>query len=237
MPKTTFLTVFGGSPEEYDFVLGTLEKQLAFGRVILLDTSIEGARRFRTPPGVDWHHCGLFGTGSARFRFATALNVAIGLAEENEPEVLVQCDSDEYFESDLVHALEWAAQGTVIDVKTLHHIGPGQAINFPDEWHRRIWPARRGIRYKPNPRHANPEYHPIVDVPLGIPIERETRTFQHHLHYAVGRKKTDRHTAETTIPGWPDQGEKVTVPPWPPLIAFWEDGGARPSAAFEELRP
>lgn len=235
MPKTTFLTVFGGSKEEYEFVLGTLEKHLVHGNVIALDTSIDSQRRFKVPEGVSWHHCPLFGRGAAAFRFATALNVAIGLAEEGAPDVLVQCDSDEYFEPDLAYAIDWASRGTVIDVKTLHHLGPGHALDFPDEWHRRVWPARCGIRFKPNPRHANPEFHPMVDVPMGIPIERETKCYQHHLHYAVGRKKTDLHTAETTIPGWPDRGLKVEVPPWPPFIARWEAGGPKPSEAFEEI--
>lgn len=233
--KTTFLTICGGG-EDYEVFLGCLEKHLIHGSVIVIDTCpIEARRRFELPEQVSWYHCPLFGRGADKFRFATALNVAIGLAEEHSPDVLVQLDTDEYFESDLVIALEHAAAGTVIDVKTLHHTTPEEGLDFPGEWHRRIWPARRGIRFKPNLRHSNPEFHPIVDVPMGIPIERETAIYHHHLHYAVGRKAEDLHTAQTTIEGWPDAAAKIPIRPWPPLIARWHSGGFLPSASFREI--
>jgi hypothetical protein len=235
--KTAMLTVCGGG-EDYQFLLGCLEKHLVHGRLIVLDTCPEESKmRFDLPKEVSWYHCPLFGRGAMKFRFATALNVAIGLAEEDSPDILVQVDSDEYFEPDLAIALERAAAGTVIDVKTLHHKAQGEGLDFADEWHRRIWPACRGVRFRPNPRHENPEFHPIVDVPMGIPIERETATYQHHLHYAVGEKAGDLHTAQTTIPGWPDAARKVQVPPWPPLIARWQAGGLKPSSSFTQTYP
>lgn len=233
--KTVFLSVIGGG-HDYDLFLGCLEKHLPHGDVIVVDTCPKAERRqWELPSGVHWFHCDLFGRGAKAFRFATALNVAIGLAEERGAELLIQADADEYYESDLSNALTRAAQGTVVDVKTIHHIAPGVGLDFPGEWHRRIFPAGRGIRFRPNPRHENPEFHPIVDVPLGMSIERETLTPGHHLHYAVGEKKHDLHTAQTTIPGWPDAGQKVTVPPWPKLIEWWSEGGPRPSESFKAI--
>jgi hypothetical protein len=235
--RATLLTVCGGG-EDYELLLGCLERHLAHGSLVVVDTSPEDVRRrFDLPAEVSWFHCPLFGRGAEGFRFATALNVGIGLAEELAPDVLVQVDADEYFEADLSAAIARASAGTVLDVKTLHHTAEGEALDFSDEWHRRIWPARRGIRFRLNPRHQNPEFHPAMDVPMGIPIERETGTLHHHLHYAVGSKASDLHTARTTIPGWPDAGRRVRVPPWPALVARWQRGGPPPSSSFRQVFP
>lgn len=240
--KVLTICVCGGSPEEYDFLLGCLDRHLSYGRLLVLDTMVAPfARRFRLPSSVRWLHRPIYGSGWAEFRFADALNDALDLAAEESPDVVVHADADEYFDHRVVYAIE-AALGAVVEVKTLHHLGPTEAVDFETEWHRRLWPWRAGVRFADNPDwiasehyNGNPQYHPRMLVPEGVPTVRELRTPHHHVHYCLGEKAAEQASAAATIPGWPDKGAKVALEGcWPAPLQLWKEKGARPSAALAE---
>lgn len=231
-----------GGGEDYQFLLGCMDRHLSYSRVLVLDTSPAlMARRFRLPSSVRWVHKPDYGQGWHEFRFADALNDAVSMAEDDGPDILVHQDSDEYFDHTVAHALA-LGRGSVVEIKTLHHTGPDQAVDFETEWHRKIWPARRGVRFSGNAEwiaspayNGNPQYHPKMEIPEGLGIIRQPLSFIHHLHYCLGEKAKDHSTALGSIPGWPDKGS--TVRPegcWPLGLLAWKETGQLPAAHLEE---
>lgn len=241
--RAVTVVVCGGG-EDYSFLLGCLDRHLSYGPVVVLDTTPPPAsRRFRLPSSVRWIHRPDYGRGWAEFRFADALNDVIALAEEATPEIIVQEDCDEYFDHTVAHAL-LLAKDSIVEMKTLHHMDPLEAVDFETEWHRRMWPARRGIRFGGNPEwlaspayNGNPQYHPLMLNPEGLSIVRQPLTFHHHLHYCVGEKAKDHSTALGSIPGWPDKGLRIRLEGcWPASILAWKETGILPGSQILDAR-
>lgn len=225
---------------DYDFLLGCLDRNLAFAPMLVLDTTPPAlARKFALPSSVTWIHKPDYGHGWKEFRFRDALNDAIAMAEKEEPDVICHIDADEYFGAGIWRALE-LAERYVVEVKTLHHLNPREALDFPGEWHRRLWPAGMGVKitrnvmWEESPHYnQNPQYHPAHEIPPGMEVVREPRAPHHHLHYALGEKANDFESAKNSIQGWPDAGVRVPIgDPWPIPILLWKEKGILPSRAF-----
>jgi len=236
-----FFTVCGGG-DDYDFLLGAIERHAEMGRHLVLDTTPEDrAVKFqRLPDTVVWMHEPLYGAGWKDIRLRTAVERAMRLGRLMSPDILVYLDSDEFYINEAPRDLFPYAMDAMVEVNYTHWRKDGHAYIFgPSEWHRRLWPAGSDVTIAQNtawvqhPQYnGNPEHHPVPSPPANLPIIRVQGNFRHHLHYALGSKADDDETARTTIAGWPDGGARVPAVPWPAKLALWRDQGIRPSEFF-----
>jgi glycosyltransferase involved in cell wall biosynthesis len=243
-PTVAFMTVCGGG-EDYEFLLGAILHHAALGHAhVVLDTTPPArARRFHSlPPSVRWVHNPVYGHGIAAFRYVRALNDAIELAEATEADVICYLDADEYMDREGLRLAARLAQANMVEVFTLHHVSPHEALMVEGEWHRRLWPARRGVRviengaWRAHPDYnGNPEWHAFAQPPEGMGVIRADGAYHHHLHYAVGDKPRTHPWAESRRVMGGDPGADVTVPvswPWPEPLLRWFRHGERPSEKF-----
>lgn len=236
--KTCFFTVCGGG-DDYEFLLGAVEHHAKMGAHLVLDTTPldRGARSFRNlPDSVLWVYEPEFGHGWGNFRFASALKRAVSLAELMfKPDVLVQLDSDDFYTLDSEPIFEYGLDA-VIELQYVHWLRDGNPYIFGEsEWHRRIWPARRGITIEKDPETARtgaPCTHPVLSIPDGIRTRRAEGLHRHHLHFAISDKAADDRIAKSSITGWPHGGIIVEPRPWPEKLHLWKTEGLRPSTWF-----
>lgn len=240
--KTCFFTVCGGG-EDYEFLLGAIEHHAKMGQHLVLDTTPfnRGARSFRNlPDSVLWIHEPVFGSGWKEFRFVGAIQRAITLAEMTfKPDVIVQLDSDDFFTADSPSVFDLGLE-RVVELQYVHWRSDGNPYLFGEsEWHRRIWPAKRGITVErdhlsPTLRgyNGNPCIHPRLSIPDGIRTVRVDGLYRHHLHFAIGKKIQEEEIAKTSITGWPHGGVIVEPRPWPEKLALWKTEGLPPSVWF-----
>jgi hypothetical protein len=232
--QACFVTVCGGG-EEYEYLLGSIDHHARLGRHLVLDTTpADRARTFRYLPGsVTWVHEPDFGAGWDTFKFVKALNRAAELAEALNPDVLIQLDCDDFFTCDLDSLLP-VAKDFVVELQYVHWMPDGKPYIFGEsEWHRRVWPANRGVRFRRNfGVSKNPEVHPELEIPSGMGVVRSDILCRHHAHFAVGEKAADSRIAQQSITGWPHG--KMPVPPaaWPDRLMEWRETGKKPSEAF-----
>jgi len=231
-----------GGQEDYEFLLGAIEHHAELGTHLVFDTTpVERARSFRKlPDSVFWVYDPSFGSGWKTFRFVAALQKAIALAEKLfKPEVLVQLDSDDFFSLGAGPALE-AGKEAVVELQYVHWMPDGNPYLFGEsEWHRRIWPAGRGVAVDQDPAwptmrtyNGNPDTHPLLKVPAFLKTIRMDLLCRHHLHFALGEKAKDDEIAKMSITGWPHGGQKVEPEAWPQKLALWKTEGTLPSSWF-----
>lgn len=241
-PKVCFFTVCGGG-QDYEFLLGAIEHHAKLGNHLVLDTTPAwGVREFRNlPRSVCWIHAPNYGAGWKNFRYVSALRDAVNFAENifKDADVLVQLDSDDFFSPDAEEAFatSWVGK-SVVELQYVHWLRDGYPYIFGEsEWHRRIWPARRGVRYEPDPSWSqtmgSEETHPKLWIPDGMRVWRIEDLCRHHLHFAIGSKAKDDEIARSSVTGWPNGGTKVYPSPWPAPLQLWRDRGELPSRRFE----
>jgi hypothetical protein len=237
-PNVAFFTVCGGG-DDYDFLLGGIEHHAQIGSHLVLDTTPPPkAKTFRNLPStVRWVYEPIYGHGWEEFRYKSALERAIQLANEFDPDVMVYLDSDEFFVLDdgvIDLALVYALQ-----VKTITWKADGKAYDCGDsEWHTRVWPGRAEVRVCINTAwlnhpayNGNPEHHPVVDT--DAPLVRVEEHIHHHLHYAVGDKANELRNAIDTIPKFFEGAVEVPSVAWPAPLWRWKNEGVRPSSLYE----
>jgi hypothetical protein len=242
LPTVAFFTVCGGG-EEYEFLLGSIEHHATMGRHFVLDTTpAPHARQFvNLPPTVTWIHEPLYGQGWGDFRCRSALARAAGLADQCGAQVVVCLDCDEFYSANAHRRVFARAVDAMIEVFTVHYQRDGTAREYgATEWHRRAWPAKRGVAILPNPywiAHAdfdgNPERHPLITTPSDLDVIRVRGRFHHHLHYAIGGKAERFGTAASVIADWSTGGRAIAPAPWPDKLCAWRDHGTLPSKSFE----
>ena len=223
---------------DYDYLLGSIWHHARMGRHLVLDTSPKAPTLRNLPPTVRWIHEPLYGEGWKTFRFRTALERALNLALEMNPEVLVSLDSDDFYAPDSPDRLFPLARGAMLETPYIHWCKDGVPRMFgASEWHPRIWPAWAAVRileneaWKAHPQYnGNPEHHAIVSAPADLPTLRVPGLYRNHVHYLVGQK--DDEVARQTIDGWPDKGHAVPGVALPLPIELWFKRGTRPSLAF-----
>lgn len=243
-PSVAFMTVCGGGTD-YEFLLGAVlhHARLAHAHVVLDTTPPARARRFHgLPPSVVWAHSPVYGHGVDQFRYVAALNDAILMAEDTGADVICYLDADEYMGREGLRIAAGPAAEAVVEVFTLHHLSPERALVVEGEWHRRLWPARRGVRviengaWRGHPDYnGNPEWHCFAQPPSSMGVVRALGAGHHHLHYAVGEKARTHPWAESrkVMGGCPEQDRTVAVAePWPEPLLHWYRDGRRPSEMF-----
>lgn len=239
IPKVCFFTVTHS--EDYDFLLGSIERHAEMGRHLVLDTSPpDKAIKFnRLPESVHWVHEPIFGSGWKEFKLRSAVERAMNLARELDSEVLVYLDSDDFYTIDAPDRLFPVAQDVMVSVNYTHWRKDGLPYIFGDsEWHPRLWPrsaevviAENGAWREHPAYNGNPEHHPVVLPPKDLPVLRVQGNFRQHLHYALSTKAEELETACSTIVGWPN-GSRVPTVPWPAKLTLWKNKGIRPSEFF-----
>src|SRR5579871_808658 len=212
MPKACFFTVTHS--EDYDFLLGSIERHAEMGRHLVLDTStVEKAVKFsRLPDTVEWVNDPSFGTGWKEFRLRSAVERALRLARGTDAEVLVYLDSDEFYTPDAPSLLFPHATDAMVAINYTHWKKDGLPYIFGEsEWHPRLWPRSADVVIATNTAwiahpayNGNPEHHAVVQAPAELPVLRVQGNFRHHLHYCLGPKAEEEETARTTIAGWPN---------------------------------
>jgi hypothetical protein len=236
-----FFTVCGGG-EDYDFLLGSIDHHARMGSHLVLDTTPEDrVRKFKNlPRSVKWIHAPNYGAGWDTFRFVEALQAAVALAMDIfNPAALVQLDSDDFYAVEAEPLLVLGAS-VVVEMQYVHWMKDGEPYIFGEsEWHRRIWPAGRGVTVERDPGWAqsrvydgNLDTHPRVVVPDWVPVMRFDGLFRHHVHFALGEKADDHRIAKTSISGWPHAGRIVDRRPWPDKLGLWKERGILPSSFF-----
>jgi hypothetical protein len=239
--KVAFFTVCGGG-EDYDFLLGSIDHHARMGSHLVLDTAIHPrSKSFKNlPRSVKWIHAPNYGEGWDKFRFVDALRDAQALTMDIfNPAVLVQLDSDDFYAVE-AEPLFVLGASVVVEMQYVHWMKDGEPYIFGEsEWHRRIWPAGRGITVERDPGWAqsrvydgNPDTHPRVMVPDWVPVMRFDGLFRHHVHFALGSKANDHRIAKTSISGWPHAGRLVDRRPWPDKLWLWKERGILPSSFF-----
>lgn len=239
--RPCFVTVCGGG-EDYDFLLGAIQHHADLGDHLVLDTTPpERVQYFKDlPRSVRWIHEPIYGSGWDTFRFVSALSRAIDLAEYIfAPDVIVQLDSDDFFSEDSWVLFPLASK-EVIELQYVHWLKDGNPYVFGEsEWHRRMWPAHRGIHVVQDPGWSmsrnfdgNPDTHPMLRVPDGVDVTRVGGLYRHHLHFALGKKADDHRVAVSSITGWPHAKRKAHKTPWPFPLASWRDTGTPPSRRY-----
>lgn len=239
--RPCFVTVCGGG-EDYEFLLGAIEHHAEFGNHVVLDTTpSDRARTFNgLPRSVSWIHEDRYGSGWDNFRFVAALSRVIAIAEQlHDPDVFIQLDSDDFFTEDSWALFPLATQ-MVVELQYVHWLKDGRPYLFGEsEWHRRLWPGRRGIHVVPDPgwrisRHydGNPDTHPMLRVPDGVEIARIPGLYRHHLHFAIGKKADDHRVAKASITGWPHSKLQVRPAIWPAPLFQWKTESTLPSGRF-----
>lgn len=240
MPRVCFFTVT--CSDDYDFLLGSIERHAEMGRHLVLDTSPpDKAVKFsRLPESVQWVHEPNYGSGWKEFKLRTAVERACELARNLEGDVLIYLDSDEFYSLDSPQNLFPLGLEFMVWVNYTHWRKDGLPYMFGEsEWHPRLWPRAGAVRVVANTAwqghpayNGNPEHHPVVHPPEGLSSIRAPGNFRHHLHYALGVKADEEETAKTTISGWPNEGVRVPMVPWPAKLTLWKNKGIRPSESF-----
>lgn len=255
MSKVCFFTVTRA--EDYDFLLGSIEHHAQMGSHLVLDTSPpEKAIRFRhLPDSVIWLHEPDYFDGWKRFRCRSAVERAAKLAKAFFSDVVVYTDSDEFWSADSPAKLFPWAEEAMVEVIQLHWREDlkSRAPRRPEEpdpppvlkpyryghseWHARLWPGNARVEVATNVAWANhvkydgnPERHPVLVPPAGLPLIRVFGEFHHHVHYAFCKK--DGNTAAECIDGWPNGGQEVGAVPWPDKLRLWKEKGIPPSDSF-----
>jgi hypothetical protein len=239
--KVAFFTVCGGG-EDYEFLLGAIEHHAEMGRHFVLDTTpADRARTFkRLPDSVEWLHEPVYGAGWKEFKSRTAVERAMNLAKTMDADVLVYLDSDDFYTWNSQNDLFPHAQDAMVEVNYTHWLKDGMPYMFGEsEWHAKLWPTKGNVEIALNvgwqahlEYNGNPELHQ-VPIGHGMPFLRVPGNFRHHMHYAIGAKIDELEIAKTTIAGWPDQGKRVPMVPWPAKLRLWKDKGILPSESFQ----
>lgn len=239
--KLAFFTVCGGG-EDYEFLLGSIDHHSRMGNHLVLDTTPKHlARKFSNlPRSVKWIHDPNYGSGWDKFRFVDALQDAQKRAiEVFNPSALAQLDSDDFYVEE-AEPLFVLGSSVVVETQYVHWMKNQEPYLFGEsEWHRRIWPAGRGVTIERDPGWAqsrvfdgNPDTHPRVVVPEQVPVMRFDGLFRHHVHFALGTKADDHRIAETSISGWPHGKRIVDRRPWPDKLTLWKERGMLPSSFY-----
>lgn len=234
-----FFTVCGGGAD-YEFLLGSIEHHAQHGNHVVLDTApMDRARQFnRLPKSVLWVHEPVYGSGWKEFRYVDALNRALGLCEQAfDPKALAQTDSDDFW----IPGVFDEGRRAVVELQYGHWMPDGFPYVFGEsEFHRRLFPAKSGIRYIEDPAwtssrtyNGNPQTHPKLNLPDGMTVVQLDGLYRHHVHFALSEKASDDEIARGSITGWPHGGLRQARAAWPDKLAHWRDLGILPSSTFE----
>lgn len=249
MSDVIFVTVCGGRSQaevdaEYGCLFGSMEHHAKWGRHLVLDTApVEFRGCFtKLPPGVRWLQNSTYGHGGQRgngFRMHSALSQAVTAAEHMAGAgVLVHLDCDEFYEpARFDEMVQKARDGNVVEVLTMEWRQRldlvYSAFNY-ESWHRRAWPAGRGVRIMLNEAwvshpwyDGNPERHPFPMPGAGMGLVR-VRELHHHIGQTIRAKNEVRGKGE--IPLRVDEEASKAV--WPEALLAWRDGGPHPMSRY-----
>lgn len=224
-------TVIGGGPEEYDFLLGSIDyhRQLA-GTVLIWETGPEPSTR-PWPEGVVAVHRPIYGAGPAAFDYGRALDDATAYAVENTPAAtLARVDADEYLPANIELAVKAARAGRAARIEMVHHLNPYWAAHVPGQSRAVVWPLRgQGgaplMRHIPSGIPPSGAFHPM---PVG-PRELYFGAVRlQHLRFAIGRKAAERPTYWING-GWSRARIEEVRDPWPAPFMRWREESRKPT--------
>lgn len=229
-PTVCFATVCG-TLVDYEFLLGAIREHATMGKHVVLDVTPAAKRKqFKNlPPSVVWVNDDSYQSDTKMFKFHSALLKVNEIARTMGTEIIVNMDSDEFFEPAATSKLFPLAFESALE----HLIVTWGCDNQPhvrwDAWLRRIWPTKmivdipRNVGWTKHPEYnGNPEMHPIPMWPPGARMTRTKELAHHHIHWTI-HHKGHHPFSEWPVAGWCE---------WPPLLKLWKEKDIAPSLAF-----